>query len=217
MLDDEPTTDDGTRRRGTAPRRVPSSDASGSARQIEPSDETLMPRVAARDAAAYRTLVERHLRTIVAFAGRVLGDPVEAEDVAQEVFLRVWSHASTWRAGSARLTTWLHRVALNLCLDRLARRRERPLPDEAEIVDPAPGAATALEQQEIARHVAAAFEHLTDQQRVAITLCHYQGLRNTEAAEVMEISVQALESLLARGRRTLRQRLRKIAPELLGP
>jgi RNA polymerase sigma factor (sigma-70 family) len=183
---------------------------------VNEPDETLMLRVGAGDRAACRALVERHLGRIVAFAGRVLGDRTTAEDVAQEVFLRLWSQARRWRPCGARLTTWLHRIALNLCLDRLARRGETPLDEVDEPVDPKPHPTVLLQKQNLSRQVGKAVDALPDAQRIAITLCYYQGLRNSEAAEMMEITVEALESLLARGRRTLKSRLRNVVPDLLG-
>ena len=183
---------------------------------VEESDEALIERVAKADAEACRKLVERHLGRIVSFARRTLGDASEAEDVAQEVFLRLWAHARRWRAGEARLSTWLHRVAANLCIDRLRKRRERPLEEAPEPADARAQAAEALGEREIGRHVNAAIRELPSSQRMAIAMCHFQGLSNLEAAEALGVSVEALESLLARGRRKLRERLRPIAPELLG-
>ena len=175
---------------------------------MEESDETLMRRVGDGDPEACRALVERYLGRIVAFAARTLGNPADAEDVAQETFVRLWSGARRWRPGEARLPTWLHRVALNLCLDRLRRRREAPLDSVPEPVDPSPPTIVLLERQAIGLRVNRELAALPPQQRIAITLCHYQGLGNIEAADVMSVSVEALESLLARGRRTLRARLR---------
>jgi len=167
-----------------------------------------------RDAA--RELVNRHLGRIVAFATRTLGNRSDGEDVAQETFLRVWTHAERWTPGTARLTTWLYRVALNLCLDRLAKRREGQLDDAIEPADPAPSITSTLHADDIGRYVNGELMQLPPQQRIAIMLCHYQGMRNAEAAAAMEISVEAIESLLARGRRALRARLRDVAPQLLG-
>jgi len=182
---------------------------------MEEADETLMVRVGQGDHEACRTLVERHLGRIVAFAARTLGSRAEAEDVAQEVFLRLWTNARRWRTGEGRRTTWLHRVAMNLCLDRLARRREAPLDVAPEPIDPRPGAPLLLQREAVGHRIAAELAALPPQQRIAITLCHYQDLRNIEAADVMGISVEALESLLARGRRTLRARLSAVAAEIL--
>lgn len=175
-----------------------------------------MVRIAAGDAAACQQVVERHLARILALAARILGDRSEAEDVAQETFLRLWSHAGRWRPGTARLGTWLHRVAVNLCLDRRKRRRDAQIDDVLpDLPDPQSDIARALEDKDLAQHVQVEIMRLTDAQRMAITLCHYQGLRNTEAADMMTISVEALESLLARARRILRERLQPIAAELL--
>ncbi|MDP6705977.1 MAG: RNA polymerase sigma factor [Alphaproteobacteria bacterium] len=180
------------------------------------SDEALLARVAEGDEAACRVLVARHLGPIVAFAGRLLGDPAEAEDVAQDAFLALWRHAARWRPGGARLTTWLHKVAMNGAFDRLRRRRGAPLEAAGDPVDPAPGPAAALQAQDVARTVAAALGTLPERQRAALVLAHYQELSNIEAAAVMEVSVEALESLLSRGRRSLRQRLAAKMPDLLG-
>ena len=174
-----------------------------------------MLRTGAGDREAFRQLLERHLGRTVAFAARVLGDRTSAEDVAQEAFLRLWTHAARWQP-TARLSTWLHRVTLNLCLDRLGRAREVALDDIAEPRDPGPSLIASMQARDMGRHVNAALAELPAAQRVAITLCHYQGLRNVEAADVMGVSVEALESLLARGRRTLRTRLRDLLPDLLG-
>jgi RNA polymerase sigma-70 factor (ECF subfamily) len=174
-----------------------------------------MQRVAAGDHDACRLLVERHLGPIVALAARMLGDAAEAEDVAQEAFLRLWSYAGSWKPGAAQLSSWLHRVALNLCFDRLRRKLHAPLDEAPEPVDPSPEMSTVLFRRHVVRHVQAALMHLTDAQRAALTLCHYQGIRNADAAEMLGLTVEALESLLARARRTLRERLRPLARELL--
>jgi RNA polymerase sigma-70 factor (ECF subfamily) len=182
---------------------------------VEPSDDDLVRRVGGGDAAACRILVERHLDRVVAFAARVLVDRTEAEDVAQETFLRLWSHAARWQPGRARLGTWLHRVALNLCLDRRRRRPMEALEDAPEPIDPGDEMTAVLHRRDVARHVQREIRRLTEVQRAALALCHYQGLRGDEAAEIMGVTVEALESLLARARRTLRERLRPIAPDLL--
>ena len=176
-------------------------------------DAELVRRAGLGDARAAESLVRAHIGRVLGLARRILGDAAEAEDVAQEVFLRLWRHAPRWRSGGARLTTWLHAVALNLCRDRLARRRETLVDDPPEVPDPRPSPAGAVEQQEIGHHVSRALLTLPPQQRAAIALCHYQGLRNTEAAEALGVSVAALESLLARGRRTLREQLRDLLGE----
>lgn len=171
------------------------------------SDDELLSRVAAGDPAAARALVARKLPRLLSLAGRMLSDPSEAEDVAQEAFVRIWKQAPKWRPGAARFDTWLHRVALNLCYDRLRRRREVATADPPEQADEGPGPDRGLQALDAGRRVAEALGRLPDRQREAIVLCHYQELGNIEAADVMGVSVEALESLLGRGRRSLRAAL----------
>ena len=167
-------------------------------------DEDLVRRVGQGDPAAAQTLVSRKLPRILALAQRMLGDAAEAEDVAQETMLKAWRQAPKWTPGKARFDTWLHRVALNLCYDRLRRRREIPMETPPD---------RGLLAAETGVRVDAALKRLPDRQREAVVLCHYQELTNIEAAGLMTISVEALESLLSRGRRALRQELADIAPK----
>jgi RNA polymerase sigma-70 factor (ECF subfamily) len=182
----------------------------------EDPDVPLLRRIAAGEQAASTALVDRHLGRVVAVAWRMLGSRPEAEDVAQEAFLRVWQQAARWRPGAARFSTWLHRVVVNLCLDRLRRRREVPLDTvgEAPSGDPHPG--TMLQQAAVTERVQAALGQLPERQRIAIVLCHFQELGNAETAAVMEIGVEAVESLLSRGRRKLRDLLSGDAGDLMG-
>lgn len=175
----------------------------------EDPDAELVARIAAGDPAAARALVARKLPRLLALALRMLGDAGEAEDVAQESFVRIWRQAPRWRPGTARFDTWIHRVALNLCYDRLRRRREQPMATPPDSIDPAPLPDQRLIGADAERRVGDALQSLPLRQREAIALQYYQGLSNVEAAAVMEVSVEALESLLARARRTLRERLRE--------
>ncbi|WP_454882938.1 RNA polymerase sigma factor [Sphingomonas oryzagri] len=167
-------------------------------------DTKLVARIGRGDDAAVRLLVNAKLPRLLALARRMLGDAAEAEDVAQEAFVRAWRQASRWRPGAARFDTWLHTVTLNLCRDRLRRRRERTMPELPEQADPSPSADTTMDETARGRAVQSAIAALPERQREAILLVHYQELSNIAAADVMEISVDALESLLARGRRSLR-------------
>ena len=175
-------------------------------------DEDLVRRVGQGDPAAAQTLVSRKLPRILSLAQRMLGDAVEAEDVAQETMLKAWRQAPKWMPGKARFDTWLHRVALNLCYDRLRRRREIPTDTPPDRPDEGPAPDRGLLAAETGARVTAALKRLPDRQREAIVLCHYQELSNIDAAALMEISVEALESLLSRGRRALRQALSDMSP-----
>ena len=170
-------------------------------------DEDLLVRVAQGDPAAVRALAARKLPRQLALAGRMRGEASEAEDVAQEAMIRAWRQAPTWAPGAARFDTWLHRVTLNLCYDRLRRRREIPTETPPEQSDEGPAPDRGLEAADVGRRVAAAMSVLPDRQREAVALCHYQEMTNIEAAAVMGVSVEALESLLSRGRRALRSAL----------
>lgn len=179
---------------------------------IADPDEELLRRVGQGDPAAIQAMVARKLPRMLALAQRMLGDPVEAEDVAQEAMIRAWRQAPRWTPGKARFDTWLHRVALNLCYDRLRRRREIVTDAPPERPDEGPAPDRGLLAADVGRRVEAALQRLPERQREAIVLCHYQELGNIEAASLMEISVEALESLLSRGRRALRQALADLAP-----
>lgn len=172
-------------------------------------DVELLARIGNNEPAAVNEMVTRKLPRLLALAGRLLGDADEARDVAQESFLRIWRQAAHWRSGEARFDTWLHRVVLNLCHDRLRRRKARPLTDKeaAELVDSSPSAEDQLHGQDRSDRVAAALAALPERQREAIVLQYYQELSNSDAAALMNISVEALESLLSRARRQLRSQL----------
>ncbi|MGF1545137.1 MAG: RNA polymerase sigma factor [Parvularculaceae bacterium] len=180
------------------------------------SDEALMARAGRGDRLAAGELTVRHADRVMAVCHRLLADRELAEDATQETFLRLWRAAPTWRAGEAKLSTWLYRVATNLCLDRL-RRRKREAPEEAapERVDAAPLADARLEMEERRRAVAAAIGELPERQRLALTLRHYEELSNADAAAVMDVSEEAVESLLARARRALKNKLAPRRRDLL--
>ncbi len=183
---------------------------------VEDPDLDLVRRVGAGDGPACAALVDRHLPRILGLAGRMLGSRADAEEVAQEVFLRVWQQAGRWRAGEARFSTWLHRVAVNLCQDRLRRRRETSLEAAGDPPSPDPPPEAALQRDAVVARVGAAMRQLPERQRTAILLSHYQELGNIEAAAVLGISVEALESLLARGRRRLKELLAGDVGDLMG-
>ena len=170
-------------------------------------EAALVACVAAGDERAYRALLAAHLGPLNRYARRMLGDRDEADDVTQEVFVRLWTDAHRYRPETARLTTWLHRIAHNLCVDRQRRNgRVSPVGDALPEGE-APGPEGDLAGAARVRRVREAVAELPERQRSALVLCHYQGLGNREAAEIVGVSVEALESLLARARRTLRRAL----------
>ncbi len=167
-----------------------------------------MAEIAQGDRRAFRALVERHVGRAQGLAYRVLGNRSDAEELAQEAFLRVWTVAPRWRLdGGASFRTWFSRVVVNLCIDRKRRRRTEPLEAAGDPVDPAPPADRLVAESEETATVAAAVAELPERQRIALSLCYWQGLSNAEAAETMGLSVGAIESLLVRARRTLKDKL----------
>lgn len=173
------------------------------------SEASEIARAASGDRSAQAALVHRHMPRAYALARRMLRDDAEAEDVTQEAFLRAWKAMPDWQP-RARFSTWLHRVVLNLCYDRLRKHRETLMAEPPERVDPAPKPDEAVEQTQRMAHLSAAIDALPERQRAALSLCALDGRSNIEAAEIMEVSVEALESLLARARRTLKTKLKPV-------
>ena len=169
------------------------------------TDEALLVAYGNGDAQAAAMLTMRLTPRVVGFSARMLGgDRAEAEDVAQEAMLRLWKVAPDWRQGEAKVTTWLYRVVRNLCTDRLRKRRGVDIDAIEEPADEAPGAVAGMIEADRAAALQAALNQLPERQRIAVTLRHLDGATNPEIAEVLEISVEAVESLTARGKRALK-------------
>jgi len=177
----------------------------------ETSDEELVLKAGRGDRAAFGVLVRRHHGRMLRLAWRFVGDSSRAEDIVQETFTRAWVKAPEWRSiaqgGAGQFTTWLTKIALNLAID--ARRRVVPLRLEAadDIASSDPTADVRLEQSERQAAVARAIAGLPERQRAAIILTYHEGLSNAEAAQALETTVGALELLLVRARRNLRDSL----------
>lgn len=174
------------------------------------SDEALMAAVAARQQQAFRILMGRHMQRAVRVAQRVVRDSAEADDIGQDAFLRVWSHAASFDPDIARFTTWLYRIVLNLAFDRTRRRPLAPIDEASDISAPDPEPVERLIADEERRTLEQAVAGLSERQRGAIALFHMEGLSGEEAARAMNLSAKAFESLLARARATLRQHVEKI-------
>jgi RNA polymerase sigma-70 factor (ECF subfamily) len=169
----------------------------------EPSDEALMARVAGGDEQAFRALARRHVPRAVALARRILGNGADAEDVAQDAMLRVWTNAPRWKP-LALFRTWLTRIVVNLCLDRKRKVPFAALEAAGDVIDPAPDAAAQHETRETERLVTLAITALPDRQRAAIVLTYREGLSNAQTAEILDTTVKAVETLLVRAKQSLR-------------
>src|SRR5262245_33795825 len=173
------------------------------------AEASLLTRAAAGDAQAFRGLVDRHLPTVLAVARRMLKDDAEAEDVAQETLLRLWRNAAGLELGPHGVRPWLRRVVSNLCIDRVRARRNTTV---VETVPEEIAPATQMRQlaeRELGQRVDAALKALPERQRLALTLFHYEGMSQIEVGDVMGISDEAVESLLARARRSLKSALKE--------
>lgn len=175
---------------------------------INISDDALLQLYANGDQAAARQLTLRLAPRAYKQAYRMLGVQADAEDVAQEAMMRVWKIAPEWRSGEAKVTTWLYRVVANLCLDRLRKVQSTSLDAIDEPIDPSPSAADDMQSNARLDALQAALFALPERQRQALVLRHIEELANPEIADVMEISVEAVESLTSRGKRALTQILK---------
>ena len=178
-------------------------------------DIRLMRLASAGQTDAFEQLVERHQRLVVGTVARMLGNNSDAEDIAQQVFVRVWKSAKRY-VPRARFTTWLLKITRNLVFNELRRRprhaqvplqteadeEERPLKDERAL---APDA--SLLEQELQQAIDAAIASLPETQRMALVLRRYEQLSYEEIAEILDQSVSAVKSLLFRARTELRESL----------
>ncbi len=171
-------------------------------------DAATLARYARGDAAAARILTVQLTPRVFGHATRVLGNTADAEDVTQEALMRLWKIAPDWRPGEAKVSTWLYRVVANLCIDRLrVRARGVPLEDIAEPADPSETAEARLQRSAREDAIQSALDALPQRQRQAVVLRHIDGLANPEIAVILDIGVEAVESLTARGKRALARQL----------
>jgi RNA polymerase sigma-70 factor (ECF subfamily) len=177
------------------------------AAELVDGDAELLRAVAGGDRSAFDRLSRRHLDRAYGVALRMTGSRADAEDVVQDVFLRLWQRPDAWRPGQAQFSTWLYRVVVNRCLDLKRRPRGTDLDSVEEPQDPGANAEDSLLDAERNHALDGAVSQLPERQREAIVLTYTAGLRNAEAASAMEISVKAFEALLVRAKRELRDYL----------
>ncbi|HKP25209.1 MAG TPA: RNA polymerase sigma factor [Dongiaceae bacterium] len=174
------------------------------AAELVDGDAELLQAIAGGDRSAFDRLSRRHLDRAYGVALRMTGSRADAQDVVQDVFLRLWQRPDAWRPGQAQFSTWLYRVVVNRCLDLKRRPKSTDLDSVEEPQDPDANAEDSLLDAERSRALDSAVKQLPERQREAIVLTYTAGLRNAEAASAMEISVKAFEALLVRAKRELR-------------
>ena len=178
-------------------------------------DFTLMKQIAGGNESAFRALLTRHQDSVVGTVAKMLGNPSDAEDIAQQVFLRVWTHAKSYRP-DAKFTTYLFTITRNLVFNetrRRSRKKEIPLDTGDSSGNHEPGddphrqPDASLLEAELRIAVDKAIASLPETQRLAVILRRYENLSYEEIAEVLELSVSAVKSQLFRARSSLREAL----------
>ena len=174
----------------------------------EATDTELVFLVAKGNESAFNELLVRHQGAIYQLAHRFLGDANEAEDIAQETFLRLYRSADRYKP-NASLRSYLYKIAKNLCIDFLRKKRPETMANLPETM-PQDSPLDQLERAQTLQIILDCVDTLPENQRMAILLRHNSGLRYQEIADVMELTVSAVESLLVRARKTLRRRLSSV-------
>lgn len=167
-------------------------------------DTALMREVATGSVEAFSILVERHSAALYRVAMRMLSDSAEAEDVTQDCFTRLWQNAPHWQPSGAGLVGWLHRVTMNLCFDRKRKFRVVTVEELPDPADDAPLADRVIEADQAAQAISAALADLPERHRAALVLCYYEGFSNALVAQMLDLNIKAMESLLFRARRQMR-------------
>ncbi len=178
------------------------------------SDAELLAAVAVQNEQAFAVLIARHYHTVYRVAWRSCRNTPDSEDVTQEAFLRLWNNPLQLRDGNA-VKGWLMRVASNLTLDRFRQKPMQDLDDARHVADGSTPADMSVDRAHVTARIDEAIAALPERQRLALAMVHFEQMTNIAAAQAMEISVDALESLLARGRRTLKQLLAQDGRQLL--
>ena len=170
------------------------------------TDDELLERLCVGDHDAFTEITGRHFDPVYRVAWRVLGGPADAEDVTQEAFIKLWQSPTTLRDGKA-VRSWLMRVATNLAIDRMRRKQPLIVEQVPDVADDGLRADGALARSQIAGNIDAAIAGLPDRQRIALVMTYFEYMSNQQTAEVLDLSVDAVESLLSRARRNLKSQL----------
>ncbi|MDH5437038.1 MAG: sigma-70 family RNA polymerase sigma factor [Gammaproteobacteria bacterium] len=180
---------------------------------INVSDEQLVALIGNGDQHAFNQFLTRHIKKMMSFATRYTGKQ-HAEDITQEVFTRLWTHAHQWKDQGLSPSSWLYRISYNLCIDHIRKQHHISGDNVVELhtahhEEPEQQVIQSAEQVEVQR----ALKSLPERQYTALILCTWQELSNKDAANCMDVSVDALESLLSRARRSLKKHLLQHKPD----
>lgn len=157
---------------------------------------------------SFAVLVHRHHRKFYRIAYRLVSDRGDAEDIVQTAFLKLWERPELWDQGKkTKFTTWFYRVVVNLSLDYKKKKRPLPLADEIDVVDGEPSQEERFDRKQRRALLEGFIQELPPRQQLALNLCFYEGLSNEEAAEIIGVKVKALQSLIMRSKRVLKEKL----------
>lgn len=183
-------------------------DAGDGQRGDEPDDNEMLRRIAQGDRQAFRCLMQRHARAMLALAERTTGSAADADEIVQDAFLKVWNLAPDWRAdGTAKFSSWLHRVVVNGSLDRRRRKVCQPLEEADHVADGGVGGLDHSMARQMRDTVLDAMTDLPERQRSALSLYYFGEVQAVEAANILGLSLKAAEALIVRGKRALRKAL----------
>ncbi|MEM1050105.1 MAG: sigma-70 family RNA polymerase sigma factor [Pseudomonadota bacterium] len=179
----------------------------------DPDDDALFKATGEGDQIAFNRLVQRHAPRLYAIARRYGCATADADEIVQDTFWRAWNSAGDWQPGGAKVATWLYRIAVNRIIDHrrsIKRRPEDPMDDKDDFVDAAASPEQALDDRQKMAFMQAAIGALPDRQRMAIILSTQQGKSNAEIARIFDVTEGAVEQLMVRARRALRESYRRL-------
>ena len=173
-------------------------------------DKSLMCQIQEGSHEAFATLVDRHSNRFYRIAYRLVSSKDDAEDIVQDAFLKLWNRPNLWDPGKgAKFTTWFYRVVINMCLDHRKKKKLINLSEDIELADENPGPDVLFDEHQEQVLLEQFIYELPERQQLAINLCYYEGLSNNEAAQIIGVTVKALQSLVMRAKTTLKYKVKR--------
>jgi len=180
------------------------------AKRLNLDDESLICQIQEGSHEAFAILVDRHSNRFYRIAYRFVSSKDDAEDIVQEAFLKLWNRPNLWDAGKgAKFTTWFYRVVINLCFDHRKKKKMINLPEDIEFADENPGPDVLYDVHQKQAVLERLIQELPERQQLAVNLCFYEGLSNSEAAQIIGVKVKALQSLVMRAKTTLKYNVKQ--------
>jgi RNA polymerase sigma-70 factor (ECF subfamily) len=159
---------------------------------------------------AFAEMVHRHSNRFYRIAYRIVSSKNDAEDVVQEAFLKIWQRPRLWDSHKgAKFTTWFYKVVINLCIDHNKKKRPLALHEGLEVADQKPGLDELVDKQDRQMLLETLIHELPERQQLALNLCFYEGLSNKVAAEILGVTVKALQSLIMHAKTTLKKKVKR--------